>query len=163
MSLTAAALKIMADKGLTEADIAEVADALKRKPTQVTEPRTRTPPPEPTNRRKGSSWRARVYGQLIERDGPMCAECGCAERTIWRKAGLWNNDDWGLTEDGRAVALLSGVNPSSNLEVDHVLPLRDGGTNCLTNLWLLCVSCHKDKTAAEHSDRLRRMFAEGRK
>lgn len=32
-------------------------------------------------------------------------------------------------------------------EVDHILPLRRGGTNDLTNLQTLCKSCHSRKTA----------------
>ena len=158
MNLNAAALLIMAAKGLTLEDVAEIVAASQR---PVPAPRKPKELPPPTSHRKGSGWRLKAYAELVERDGPVCAQCGCAERTIWRKAGLQNNDDWGVCEDGRCISYFSGVNPSSNLEVDHLKPLRDGGTNCLSNLWLLCVQCHRKKTSAEHSDRLRRMFAEG--
>ena len=34
-------------------------------------------------------------------------------------------------------------------EVDHITPLKDGGTNEMTNLQSLCKSCHSKKTAVE--------------
>lgn len=34
-------------------------------------------------------------------------------------------------------------------EVDHVVPLADGGTNEDGNLQLLCVECHRRKTTRE--------------
>lgn len=41
-------------------------------------------------------------------------------------------------------------------EVDHRVPLIDGGSFMLTNLQLLCLSCHKVKTAKEASTRAQR-------
>ena len=38
-------------------------------------------------------------------------------------------------------------------ECDHIVPLCEGGTNHEQNLQLLCVSCHKNKTAEENSKR----------
>jgi 5-methylcytosine-specific restriction protein A len=35
-------------------------------------------------------------------------------------------------------------------QVDHILPLRRGGTNDTSNLQSLCHSCHSRKTAAEN-------------
>ncbi len=32
----------------------------------------------------------------------------------------------------------------SALTIDHVIPKRDGGSNCLANLRLLCICCHRD-------------------
>ena len=40
--------------------------------------------------------------------------------------------------------------------VDHKTPLSQGGTNDLSNLWALCVGCHKAKTASD-----RRRHAKG--
>ena len=34
-------------------------------------------------------------------------------------------------------------------EVDHIVPLRDGGTDRVDNLQGLCKSCHSRKTATE--------------
>lgn len=36
-----------------------------------------------------------------------------------------------------------------NLEVDHIRPVRDGGSHASDNLQMLCVPCHKVKTAQE--------------
>lgn len=38
-------------------------------------------------------------------------------------------------------------------EVDHVVPLEQGGSNDMSNLSLLCVECHKAKTASEATRR----------
>ncbi|MBI0362036.1 HNH endonuclease [Burkholderia oklahomensis] len=34
-------------------------------------------------------------------------------------------------------------------EVDHIIPLEQGGTNEDENLHLLCIDCHKKKTATD--------------
>lgn len=39
------------------------------------------------------------------------------------------------------------------LEVDHILPLRDGGTNARGNLQVLCVPCHAAKTRLDRARR----------
>lgn len=162
MSLNAATIEILIAKGLSASDIAELeaAAAYKAPPPP---PLVRTSLPEAENARKGSTWRAKAYAALVERDGASCAECGAGERTIWRKAGYNTNEDWGRCEDDRTVSRFVNVNPSSNLEVDHIKPLIDGGSNDLSNLWLLCTHCHKKKTSAEHSARLKAMFAEARR
>jgi len=41
----------------------------------------------------------------------------------------------------------------TNHEVDHVVPLEQGGSNELGNLMLLCVACHAAKTAREATRR----------
>lgn len=38
-------------------------------------------------------------------------------------------------------------------EIDHVRALADGGGNTRDNLWALCLTCHKDKTAEENDAR----------
>jgi 5-methylcytosine-specific restriction protein A len=38
-------------------------------------------------------------------------------------------------------------------ECDHAVPLRDGGTNDISNLLVLCKPCHRKKTAAERRNR----------
>ena len=40
-------------------------------------------------------------------------------------------------------------------EVDHILPLRDGGTNDRDNLQPLCCACHDDKTVRDMRARAR--------
>lgn len=34
-------------------------------------------------------------------------------------------------------------------EVDHIVPVSQGGNECLDNLQLLCHECHKEKTLRE--------------
>lgn len=38
-------------------------------------------------------------------------------------------------------------------EVDHVVPLWDGGTDALANLQGLCIACHAQKSAGEAARR----------
>lgn len=46
-------------------------------------------------------------------------------------------------------------------EVDHILPLADGGTNALENLQVICANpCHREKTAREAGERAKRRRAE---
>lgn len=37
----------------------------------------------------------------------------------------------------------------STSQVDHIVPLFDGGSNDMTNLEILCVDCHSKKTQME--------------
>lgn len=39
------------------------------------------------------------------------------------------------------------------IEIDHVLPLLDGGLDVESNVQPLCRSCHKDKTSKEAANR----------
>ncbi|MFE9779276.1 HNH endonuclease [Streptomyces sp. NPDC005775] len=39
------------------------------------------------------------------------------------------------------------VFPADSLEVDHRLPLSHGGLDVLTNIQVLCIRCHRAKTA----------------
>lgn len=72
---------------------------------------------------------------------------------MFRKGGVTMSDDgWRYTI----------VHCCTNLELDHRLPLSEGGNNELSNLWLLCVDCHKKKTSIERSGRLKALFSEWR-
>jgi hypothetical protein len=53
---------------------------------------------------------------------------------------------WG---ERRPVRLGDGWDRPPRAAVDHVVPLIDGGDKTLENLQLLCVPCHKVKTARE--------------
>lgn len=101
-----------------------------------------------------------MVAQVATRDGAVCIQCGVSERTIWRKAGYGSGDLWG--EDPWESYRFSRVHPSSNLELEHTRPLSEGGTNSLSNMRLMCIDCHKLKSSAERSARLKRLFAEAR-
>lgn len=55
-----------------------------------------------------------------------------------------------LAERGRKCEKCGG---RGRLEVDHVLPRAQGGTDDRANLMVLCVGCHAEKSAAENSAR----------
>jgi len=40
-------------------------------------------------------------------------------------------------------------------DADHVIPLHRGGSNCIGNVQTLCVDCHREKSAAEATERAR--------
>jgi 5-methylcytosine-specific restriction endonuclease McrA len=122
--------------------------------------RREAPPSAAYQARMSTRARKQAFDALCNRDGSLCAQCGISDRTIWRAAGVYNNDDWGNNEDGHPLGFYTKVNASSNLEVDHILALHLGGSNDLENLWLLCRDCHKIKTAREQSQRLKRLFAQ---
>ncbi|CAM9819937.1 unnamed protein product, partial [Ectocarpus sp. 12 AP-2014] len=37
----------------------------------------------------------------------------------------------------------------AEFDLDHILPVRHGGSTCRANLHLLCVRCHRNKSAIE--------------
>lgn len=90
--------------------------------------------------------RRQVFKTLAHRDGKQCRRCGAGHRTIWRPAGIFSTSG----PDGHRY---TRVNPSSNLEIEHILPLSHGGTNDISNLQLLCIDCHKLKTGSERTSR----------
>ncbi len=110
--------------------------------------------------RPPSGWRKTVFAQLVERDGARCAVCECENRTTWRKGGTSISADWDFPADEPWLAAKYSIaNKCSNLEIDHRVPLHLGGFNRIENLWLLCRDCHKAKTSAEQSTRLKRLGA----
>lgn len=40
------------------------------------------------------------------------------------------------------------------IQLDHVIPVSEGGSNCNTNLQPLCLNCHMDKTVNEKKGRM---------
>jgi hypothetical protein len=46
-------------------------------------------------------------------------------------------------------------------ELDHIVPLIDGGSHEPENLQTLCVPCHRAKSGQENSDRARQRRTEG--
>ena len=54
---------------------------------------------------------------------------------------------------------LCGAQVGATWECDHVVPIRDGGSNLIENLRVHCVRCHREKTRADR--RRRRHIEEG--
>lgn len=78
-----------------------------------------TPDERPSASRRGYDVRWRKIRRMVLREEPLCVECEKA---------------------GRVTA--------AN-EVDHIIPLRQGGTHERSNLQPLCKSCHSKKTNRE--------------
>ncbi len=38
-------------------------------------------------------------------------------------------------------------------EIDHIIPLKNGGTNDIENLQALCKRCHSKKTKVEQNEK----------
>lgn len=83
--------------------------------------------------------RKRIFASLAQRDGKHCCECKVPHRVIWRRSGIYGSKDYQYTR----------VNASSNLDIEHRIPVAQGGKNMMSNLQLMCTDCHKRKTAAE--------------
>ncbi len=80
-----------------------------------------------------------------KRDRGHCAECGLDTNALRRKIR-------GRGSHRRLREL--GFKPRKSLwELDHIVPLIDGGGHELSNLQTLCTPCHKRKTALEASQR----------
>jgi hypothetical protein len=43
----------------------------------------------------------------------------------------------------------------SNFEIDHKIPLWNGGADESCNMWALCAKCHSEKTEQETIERLK--------
>ncbi len=99
--------------------------------------------------RLSSKERAAIYRRIVVRDGEHCQSCLCPQRTIWRRQGTCTSSTYG--EWPHCI-----VYPTSSLEVEHAVALRDGGTNQIDNLRLLCIDCHKRKTGQEATARAAR-------
>lgn len=53
------------------------------------------------------------------------------------------------------------INPGSNCDCDHIIPVNYGGNSEIDNLQLLCVSCHRIKSGMERRKQTRVISVEG--
>jgi 5-methylcytosine-specific restriction endonuclease McrA len=83
-----------------------------------------------------------------KRDRGICRACGLDTLALKRK----------IQGRGRARRLRElGFHPRRSLwELDHVVPLIEGGSHDADNLQTLCVPCHRTKTASEARERAAR-------
>lgn len=56
--------------------------------------------------------------------------------------------------EGLVPSICSICKQQKRVEVDHRLPLWDGGADTEANVWPLCRSCHMKKTNKENKNRL---------
>ena len=127
--------------------------------------------PEPSSKRASTNtFLDRVYSRLIS--GPSSPE---SFHAIWSSCdGMWSPHMWvgpirnifpmsrgsikgevieGLLSDQDSKCRLCRtpvfMGTYSNCDVDHIIPLRYGGPCLKSNLQILCVTCHRRKTALE--------------
>jgi 5-methylcytosine-specific restriction enzyme A len=58
---------------------------------------------------------------------------------------------WVLMAEPRCAECLRNGRLAAAVEVDHIIPLRRGGTDDVRNLQGLCHDCHAAKTKAEQA------------
>ncbi len=87
--------------------------------------------------------------RVRKRDRTVCAACRLDTNALRRE----------VRGRGRARILREkGFVPRRSLwELDHIVPLIDGGGHELENLQTLCTPCHKKKSAREATDRAARL------
>jgi 5-methylcytosine-specific restriction enzyme A len=56
---------------------------------------------------------------------------------------------WVLAEEPLCRSCQAAGRVSASVEVDHITPLSQGGTDDRANLAGICVSCHREKSARE--------------
>lgn len=90
--------------------------------------------------------------RVRRRDRGVCRACRLDTRGLARE----------VRGRGRTARLRKlGFKPRGSLwELDHIVPLIDGGGHDLDNLQTLCVPCHEKKTAREARERAERRRAE---
>jgi len=107
-----------------------------------------------------------------KRDKTVCAECGIDTNALRRRLRdqVARAAEKRAAADGRSRSRVAkqrastrgltkalrerGFKPRQSLwELDHVVPLIDGGDHGLANLQTLCTPCHKKKTVREAHER----------
>jgi 5-methylcytosine-specific restriction protein A len=58
-----------------------------------------------------------------------------------------------LRRDNYVCQVCEEPYPEYKLEVDHIIPLSQGGYDVESNCQLLCISCHQQKTNSERHSR----------
>jgi 5-methylcytosine-specific restriction endonuclease McrA len=104
------------------------------------------------------SWPSHARLRVLERDGGRCAGCGAdtVKRRLRRSRPIEPRPGDGRYAGPYCRAVWSERHA---WELDHVVPLADGGTHELANLQTLCRPCHRAKTAREAGERARRRRA----
>lgn len=83
-----------------------------------------------------------IKARLIRQSGKRCQGCGYQAPKHAHEQAL-------AREEG-------------TFELDHKVPLARGGTNDLSNLWVLCLPCHDGKTAGLKNMTADEWIADGR-
>ena len=90
----------------------------------------------------------KFHKQVFERDNGICCICGLDitnyEKLLarWQKKYCFDDIRKILKEHGLPAPKIGYL----SWQIDHEKPLARGGQTMLTNLRLLCLTCHKDVT-----------------
>lgn len=103
--------------------------------------------------------------RVLARDGGICAACGRdTHRWVLRRGSRRRRRNWpGIPPESFAGPWCDFEwRYRAVWELDHIIPLIDGGTHELANMQTLCVPCHRAKTKRETATRVerRRLAAE---
>ena len=86
-------------------------------------------------------------GRTIARDKGLCTICGCDAESIKKEVRAWSK---GVSWQELSAFLRWLGSPDlcrTWLEVDHIIPVIEGGGCCgLDNLRTVCFRCHKEET-----------------
>jgi 5-methylcytosine-specific restriction endonuclease McrA len=101
-------------------------------------------------------WPSHARQRVRERDAGICAGCGTVTRRLRRSRPITPrpHDPRYAGPYCRAVWV-----ERHGWELDHIVPLVDGGTHELANMQTLCRLCHRAKTVREAMERARRRKA----
>jgi hypothetical protein len=109
---------------------------------------------------------------------PCCAECGMDLKALEKRAEIihreyrrcvtWADyragflvpvrfrERWGWQARERALRSMGFTHPRQSFaELDHIVPLWEGGSKLRGNLQVLCQPCHREKTKHESKRRAR--------
>lgn len=134
--------------------------------------------PELAHKRRGDRIRVKALTTaqrraIIDRDAGICAECGLDTAECQRRVlAAFREHSRGYTytaipRDARpayigeragvseAVARCVLVQRRQPVDVDHVVPVGEGGSNEPSNLRCLCSDCHREKTRDDAGRRAR--------
>jgi 5-methylcytosine-specific restriction endonuclease McrA len=100
-------------------------------------------------------WPGHARQRVKERDHGICAGCGrdTVTRRLRRSGPITPRPD-----DARYAGRYCRAvwTERHAWELDHIVPLADGGTHELVNMQTLCRPCHRTKTAREAAERAQR-------
>lgn len=97
-------------------------------------------------------WQPTRFGKQAAPRKPWQPAAGVEDRRIRGRAGQRQRQRV-LREEPLCRSCRSNGLVAESVEVDHIIPLSQGGSSERSNLQGLCVPCHAAKTKAEHTAR----------
>lgn len=94
--------------------------------------------------RMATDWQY-LSSKIYERDKGICQSCGVDTKEIREQL---NRDQKEMKERREWPCYPKGYFRRT-YDIDHIIPVEDGGKSIMENLQTLCVACHKKKTAEQ--------------